>query len=202
MNCNLRFLAIFFFHCFQFCMSIINIKCISYCSLWQCNLLCVILQISSTNLCMPLILFTSLISPNFHHIPREKINPLLYFFAELHSYTTCSNQRQIISCHFMTMFWDAHLQHRFALSQIATKDTTDYSANSKVYLGSTYTVTLRKINWHNMSFHTHHTVHCIPITSKGREGSGSWSPVCTWINNRVTHCRKCYSTALFTRSLV
>ena len=81
----LRFLAIFFFHCFQFCMSIINIKCISYCSLWQFYLLCVILQISSTNVCTPLILLTSLISPNFHHIPQKKINPLLYFFAELHS---------------------------------------------------------------------------------------------------------------------
>ena len=41
-----------------------NIKCISYCSLWQFNLLCVILQISSTNDCMPLILLTSRISPN------------------------------------------------------------------------------------------------------------------------------------------
>ena len=45
-----------------------NIKCISYCSLWQFNLLCLILQISSTNDCMPLILLTSLISPSFHHI--------------------------------------------------------------------------------------------------------------------------------------
>ena len=31
---------------------------------------------------MPFILLTSLISPNFYHIPQEKINPLLYFFAE------------------------------------------------------------------------------------------------------------------------
>ena len=59
----LCFLAIFFLSL----LSILhehNIKCISYCSLWQFNLLCVILQISSTNDCMPLILLTSLISPN------------------------------------------------------------------------------------------------------------------------------------------
>ena len=77
-----------------------NIKCISYCSLWQFNLLCVILQISSTNDCMPLILLTSLISPNFHHIPQEKINPLLYFFAELHSlYGMFQSTTKILSLH-------------------------------------------------------------------------------------------------------
>ena len=44
----LCFLAIFFLSL----ISILhehNIKCISYCSVWQLNLLCVILQISSTN---------------------------------------------------------------------------------------------------------------------------------------------------------
>ena len=51
------------------------VKCISYFSLRQFNLLCVILQISSTNDCMPLILLTSPISPNCHHIRQEKINP-------------------------------------------------------------------------------------------------------------------------------
>ena len=59
----LCFLAIFFLSL----LSILhehNIKCISYCSLWQFNLLCVILQISSTNDCMALILLTSLISHN------------------------------------------------------------------------------------------------------------------------------------------
>ena len=77
-----------------------NIKCISYCSLWQFNLLCVILQISSTNDCMLLILSTSLISPNSHHIPREKINPLLYSFAELHSlYSMFQSQQKILSPH-------------------------------------------------------------------------------------------------------
>ena len=117
----LCFLAIFFLSL----LSILrehNIKRISYCSLWKFILLFVILQISSTNDCMPLILLTSLISPNYHHIPQpqEKINPLLYFFAEPHSlYSICSNPRQE-SCHLMTMFWNAHLQHRFALSQIAT----------------------------------------------------------------------------------
>ena len=77
-----------------------NIKCISYCSLWQFNLLCVILQISSTNDCMPLILLTSLISPYCHHIPQEKINRLLYFFAELHSlYSMFQSTTKILSLH-------------------------------------------------------------------------------------------------------
>ena len=95
----LCFLAIFFLSL----LSILhehNIKCISYCSLWQFNLLCVILQISSTNDCMPLILLTSLISPNCHHIPEEKINPLLYFFAELHSlYSMFQSMTKILSLH-------------------------------------------------------------------------------------------------------
>ena len=59
----LCFLAIFFLSL----LSILhehNIKCISFCSLWKFNLLCVILQIPSTNDCVPLILLTSLISPN------------------------------------------------------------------------------------------------------------------------------------------
>ena len=78
----LCFLAIFFLSL----LSILhNIKCLSYCSLWQFDLLRVILQISSTNDCMPLILLTNLISPNCHHIPQEKINPLLYCFSKLHS---------------------------------------------------------------------------------------------------------------------
>ena len=78
-----------------------NIKCISYCSLWQFYLLCVILQISSINVCTPLILLTSLTSPNFYHIPQEKINPLLYFFAELHSLYSMfqSTTNQILSLH-------------------------------------------------------------------------------------------------------
>ena len=95
----LCFLAIFFLSL----LSILhehNIKCISYCSLWQFNLLCVILQISSTNDCMPLILLTSLISPNCHHIPQEKINPLLYFFAELHSlFGMFQSTTKILSLH-------------------------------------------------------------------------------------------------------
>ena len=49
---------------------------------------------------MPLILLTSLISPNFHHIPQEKINPLLYFFAELHSlYSMFQSTTKILSLH-------------------------------------------------------------------------------------------------------
>ena len=97
----LCFLAIFFLSL----LSILdqhNIKCIifSFCSLWQFNLLYVILQISSTNDCMSLILLTSLISPNRHHIPQEKINPLLYFFAELHSlYSMFQSTTKILSLH-------------------------------------------------------------------------------------------------------
>ena len=95
----LCFLAIFFLSLLSVLLEH-NIKCISYCSLWQFNLLCVILQISSTNDCMPLILLTSLISPNFHHIPQEKINPLLYFFAELHNlYGMFQSTTKILSLH-------------------------------------------------------------------------------------------------------
>ena len=95
----LCFLAIFFLSL----LSILHehiMKCIFSYSLWQFNLLCVILQISSTNDCMPLILLTSLISPNFHHIPREKINPLLYFFADLRSlFGTFQSTTKILSLH-------------------------------------------------------------------------------------------------------
>ena len=95
----LCFLAIFFLSLFLI-LHEHNIKCISYCSLWQFNLLCVILQISSTNDCMPLTLLTSLISRNFHHIPQEKINPFLYFFAELHSlYSMFQSVTKILSLH-------------------------------------------------------------------------------------------------------
>ena len=49
---------------------------------------------------MPLILLTSLISPNCHHIPQEKINRLLYFFAELHSlYSMFQSTTKILSLH-------------------------------------------------------------------------------------------------------
>ena len=96
----LCFLAIFFLSL----LSVLhehNIKCILYCSLLQFNLLCVILLISSTKYdCMPLILLASLISPNCHHIPQEKINPLLYFFAELHSfYSMFQSTTKILSLH-------------------------------------------------------------------------------------------------------
>ena len=42
-----------------------------------------------------------------------------------------------------------------------------YSPESKVYLSSTDTDTLRKIDW-QMCFHTHHIVQCIPVTNKGK----------------------------------
>ena len=58
-----------------------NIKCISYCSLWQFDLLCEILQISSTNDRMPLILLTSLISPYCHHIPTRKDKSFTLLFC-------------------------------------------------------------------------------------------------------------------------
>ena len=103
-----------------------NIKCISYCSRWQFNLLCVILQISSTN---DLIVLTSLISPKCHHIPKEKINPLLYFFAELHSlYSMFQSMTKILSLQekcfemhiFNTNLLSAKLQHRTLLEQRST----------------------------------------------------------------------------------
>ena len=79
------------FHCFQFCMSIIH-------------------SISSTNDCMPLTLLTSLISPNCHHIPQEKIKLILYSTSLLNhnACTECSNPRQQW-CHLMTTFCNAHL---------------------------------------------------------------------------------------------
>ena len=96
-----------------------NIKCISYSSLWQFNLLCVILQISSTNDCMPLILLTSLISPNFHHIPQEKINPLLLlrWTTQLIQYVPIHDKNLVTSwqCFEMNIFntdlLSAKLQH-------------------------------------------------------------------------------------------
>ena len=68
----------------------------------------------------------------------------------------------------MTVFWKAHLQPRLAFSQIATWDTSAYNPESEVFLSSTDTDTLRKIDWYNMSFNTHHIVQCISVTNKGR----------------------------------
>ena len=99
---------------------------------------------------MPFILLTSLISPNFHHIPQEKINPLLYFFAELHSlYSMFQTTTKILSLHDNVLKCTSS-------AQIATWDTIAYSANSKVYLSSTDTLAFRKINWHNVFSHPSH----------------------------------------------
>ena len=99
-----------------------NIKCTSYCSLWQFNLLWVILQISSPNDCMPLILLTTVISPNCRHIPQQKINPLLYSLAELHSliYNMFQSTTKILSPHDNVLKCTsstqiAKLQHRTPL---------------------------------------------------------------------------------------
>ena len=42
-----------------------------------------------------------------------------------------------------------------------------YSPESKVYLSSTDTDTLRNIDW-QMCFHTHLIVQCIPVTNKDK----------------------------------
>ena len=47
------------------------------------------------------------------------------------------------------------------------KDISGYSPESKVYLSSTDTDTLRKIDW-QMCFHTDQIVKCIPVTNKGK----------------------------------
>ena len=45
---------------------------------------------------------------NCHHILPEKINPLLYLFAEPHSLHSMSQSTQK-SCHFMTVFENMHI---------------------------------------------------------------------------------------------
>ena len=102
-----------------------NIKCSSYCSLWPFNLLCIILQISSTTDCMPLILLTSLISRNFHHIPQEKIKKsftlLLCWTAQLIQYVPTHDKNLVTSWQcfeihiFNTDLFSAKLQHRTPL---------------------------------------------------------------------------------------
>ena len=99
---------------------------------------------------------------NCHHILPEKINPSLYFFAEPHSlYSMFQSTIKTLLLHIFNtdLLW-AKLQHKTY--------TSAYSPDSRVYLSSTDTNTLRKIDWHNMSFHTHHIVQCIPVTNKGR----------------------------------
>ena len=116
---------------------------------------------------MLLILLTSL-SPNCHRIPKEKINPLLYFFAELHSlYSMFQSTTKILSLHDNVLKCTSS-------TQICSQPNCNIGHHClqckqfTVYLRSTDTLTFRKINWHNMSFHTHHIVQCIAITSKGR----------------------------------
>ena len=84
-------------------------------------------------------------------------------FAEPHSLNGMSQSTtKIVSFH--DNVWNyAHLQCRHAWSQIATiLDISGYSPERKVYLSSTDTDTLRKIDWH-MCFHTYHIVQCIPV---------------------------------------
>ena len=58
---------------------------------------------------------------------------------------------------FGTDLLSAKLQHKTPVLTVS---------DSKVYLRSTDTDTLRKIDWHNMSFLTHRIVQCIPVTNK------------------------------------
>ena len=104
---------------------------------------------------------------NCYHILPEKINPLLYLFAEPHSLYSMSQSTTIILSFHDNVSKCAHLQCRHAWSQIATWDISSYSPESKVYLSSTDTDTLRKIDW-QMYFHTHHIVQWIPVTNKGK----------------------------------
>ena len=104
---------------------------------------------------------------NCHHILPEKINPLPYLFAEPHSLHSMSQfTTKILSFHDNVWKY-AHLQCRHAWSQIATQDISSYSPESRVYLSSTDTDTLRKIDW-QMWFYTHHIVQFIPVTNKGK----------------------------------
>ena len=147
-----------------------NIKCISFCSLWKFNLLCVILQIPSTNDCVPLILLTSLISPNqLSSYPTREDKS----FTLLHCWTTQLIQYVPIHDKSPVTSWQCFEMHIFNTDLLLAKlqDRTPLltvQTASKLYLSSTDTLTFRKINWLNMSFHTHHIVQCIPITSKGR----------------------------------
>ena len=98
-----------------------NIKCTSYCSLWQFNLLCVILQISSSNECMALILLTSLISPDqLSSYPKRKdksFTLLLCWTTQLIQYVPIHDKNPVTSwqCFEMHIFntdlLSAKLQH-------------------------------------------------------------------------------------------
>ena len=96
-----------------------NIKCISYCTLWQFNLLFVILQISSTNDCMPLIPLTSLISPNTRK--DKSFTLLLCWTTQLIQYVPIHDKNPVTSwqCFEMHIFntdlLSAKLQHRTPL---------------------------------------------------------------------------------------
>ena len=113
---------------------------------------------------------------------------LLCWTTQLIQYVPIHNKNPVTS-------WQCFEKHIFNTDLLLAK--LQHRTQKK---SSTDTDTLRKIDWHNMSSHTHHIVQCIPVTNKGR--LSSWSPVSTRIYNRVTHCINCYSTALFTGTLV
>ena len=118
----------------------------------------------------PMILVTCLISAkrlsSYPTRENKSFTLLLCWATQLIQYVPIHNKNPVTSwqCFEMHIFntdllW-AKLQHKTY--------TSAYSPDSRVYLSSTDTNTLRKIDWHNMSFHTHHIVQCIPVTNKGR----------------------------------
>ena len=89
-----------------------NIKCISYCTLWQFNLLCVILQISSTNYCMPLIPLTTLISPNTRK--DKSFTLLLCWTTQLIQYVPIHDKNPVTS-------WQCFEMHIFNTDLLSAK---------------------------------------------------------------------------------
>ena len=100
---------------------------------------------------------------NCHHILPEKINHLLYLFAEPHSLYSMSQYTTIILSLHDNVWKYAHLQCRNAWSQIATLDTSGYSPESKVYLSSTSWYWQFEKDWLTDVFS--HPLHCTVCSS-------------------------------------
>ena len=87
-------------------------------------------------------------------------------FLEIAVYSMFQSTTKILSlydnvlkdCIFNTDLLSAKFQHR---TPMFTAQTVGFISSS------TDTLTFRKVNWHNMSFHPHHIAQCIPSTSKG-----------------------------------
>ena len=100
---------------------------------------------------------------NRHHILPEKINHLLYLFAEPHSLYSMSQYTTIILSLHDNVWKYAHLQCRNAWSQIATLDTSGYNPESKVYLSSTSWYWQFEKDWLRDVFS--HPLHCTVCSS-------------------------------------